>query len=119
MVNDAILEQRPLNNQLKKVTFQCLIKRDERDSMKEDYFRNICPKFQDGIFELCKGYTESQPTYQRMQLQGDHTVKVLFQKNLFETYLYCNKEVESGEIKVTKYMNHFMNMDTISCSALS
>ena len=45
MVNDAILEQKPLNNQLKKVTFQCLIKRDERDSMKEDYFRNICPKF--------------------------------------------------------------------------
>lgn len=33
--------------------------------------------------------------------------------------MYCNKEVESGQIKVTKYMNHFMNMDTLSCTANS
>ena len=104
-----------MKNDLKKVTLQCLIKQDARDSVKEDYFKNLCPKFQDGVFEICKNFTESMPSYNRMKLQEDYTVKVLFQKLMFETFLYCNKEVESGEIKVTKYMNHFMNMDTLSC----
>ena len=28
--------------------------------------------------------------------------------------MFCNKETDSGEIKVLKYMNHYMTMSTIS-----
>jgi hypothetical protein len=65
-VYEAIQEKFPLNNLLKKVTIQQLIKSDARDSMKEDYFKNICSNFQDTVFELCHNYTEGMPSYQRM-----------------------------------------------------
>jgi hypothetical protein len=87
-----------------------MIKEKERDSTKEDYFRNISMNAMDSLYEISQTYTESMKSYKRLSLQDDHTVKILFQKNLFETYLYCNKETESGEIKVYKHMNRNMNM---------
>ena len=56
--------------------------------MKIDIFRNVSDNFLDSLFEICHNYTEGMKSYQKLKLQTDSTVKILFQKNLFETFLF-------------------------------